>query len=261
MVYFIKKLIPALIIFLGISASPLATPFLAESLVAAGKDQTPILKVSRELLVFDIYWLGIYVGSASLEATNNKGSLTIVSKANSAPVISAIYRVEDYARSDVVNGKPVSFKIKQHEGRYRSNKETIFDSKNNKITFYNHIKGEKTEHNSAYKTSWDVISGFYYLRTFSLEPGRTVYINIFDSNKFYNAEVKVIGKEKISIFNNQEVNTIVIKPVLQSEGLFRKKGDILIWLTDDEYRIPVKLETSISIGKVVAIIKTIKTEK
>lgn len=245
-----------------ISVTPLETSFSAESRIIPGKDRSlPLIKWGRELLIFDIYWMGIYVGKASLEAINSKGSITIVSKVNSAQVISNFYRVEDYARSEILNGMPVSFKIKQHEGRYRSNKETIFDSKNKRITYFNHLKGEKAEHNSVDMPIWDVISGFYYLRTFSFEVGKTVYISIFDSNKFYNAEVKVVGKERISILENLEVNTIVIKPILQSDGLFKKKGDILIWLTDDEHRTPVRVETAISIGKITARIKSIQTDR
>jgi hypothetical protein len=40
--------------------------------------------------------------------------------------------------------------------------------------------------------------------------------------------------------------------VLKSDGIFQKKGDILIWLTDDTKRTPVKVETEVPVGKVVA---------
>ncbi len=259
--FYLIKLFHILIIAYLIIATPAKMSFSSENPVTPKTNHNPIMRGDRELLVFDIYWLGIYVGRASLEAANNKGGITIISKVDSAPVISAFYKVEDYAKSEIANEKPVSFLIKQHEGRYRSNKETIFDYKNNKITYFNHLKGEKTEHNAVNKLSWDVISGFYFLRSFSFEVGKTVYISIFDSNKFYNAEIKVIGKEKISILGNREVNTIIIKPVLQSDGLFKKKGDILIWLTDDEHRIPVRVETSISIGNITARIKSIESHR
>lgn len=239
----------------------LQIPAFAGNINTDQKNHTSILKFSKEFMVFDIYWMGIYVGKASFEARNDKGNIIIVSKVNSAPVISNLYKVEDYARSEIVNGKPAGFKIKQHEGRYRSNKETIFDMNNNKITYFNHLKGEKYEHSAVAQPLWDIISGFYYLRTSPLEVGKTLYISIFDSNKFYNAEVKVIGKERIKVSDNWKTDAIIIKPILQSEGLFKGKGDILIWLTDDENRIPVKVETSVSIGKVTARIKSIETEK
>ncbi|MGD1075305.1 MAG: DUF3108 domain-containing protein, partial [Thermodesulfovibrionales bacterium] len=48
--------------------------------------------------------------------------------------------------------------------------------------------------------------------------------------------------------------------ILKTEGLFQKKGDILIWLTDDDIRIPVKVETEVPIGKVVATLKGRESE-
>jgi hypothetical protein len=108
---------------------------------------------------------------------------------------------------------------------------------------------------------WDLISGFYYLRTQLFEVGKTMHIDVFDSNKFFTAEVNVIGKERLKFSGTEEVDTVKVKPVLKSEGLFQNKGDILIWLTDDDNKTPVKIEAKVPIGKVVAILKSLETER
>lgn len=220
-----------------------------------------IARSIKEKLYFDIYWFGIYAGKAVLEAINDNGVLRITSQVHSAPLISAFYKVEDYAESVIMDGIPVNFKIKQHEGRYRSDKETIFDMGNRNVTFFNYLKGTKKEHIIMGGVVWDIISGFYYLRTQPLEIGKTIYIGIFDSNKFFKAEINVLRKEKIAIPNMGEVGTVVVKPELKSEGLFQSKGDILIWLTDDEKRIPVKVETKVPVGNVVAELRDLEMEK
>lgn len=220
-----------------------------------------ILKSAKEKLHFDIYWLGVYVGKAVLEAVNDNGNVKITSQVHSAPVISAFYKVEDYAESRVTNGMPALFKIKQRAGRKRSDKETFFDINNKKVTHINHIKGTKDEHVINAENLWDVMSGFYYLRTQELNVGETVYINIFDSNKFYKAEVQILRKDKIKLTDEKEVDAVVVKPVLKSEGLFENKGNITVWLSDDDMRVPLRLETEVSIGRVVAELKTMETEK
>ncbi|OHE56029.1 MAG: hypothetical protein A2Z47_00660 [Thermodesulfovibrio sp. RBG_19FT_COMBO_42_12] len=220
-----------------------------------------IARSTREKLYFDIYWFGIYAGNAVLEAINDNGVLRISSQVHSAPLISVFYKVEDYAESVIMDGIPVNFKIKQHEGRHRGDKETIFDMNNKNVTFFNYLKGARKEHVITNGVVWDVMSGFYYLRTQPLEIGKAVYIDIFDSNKFFQAEINVLRKEKITIPNMGEVDTVIVKPELKSEGLFRSNGDILIWLTDDERRIPVKLETKTPVGSVVAKLSSLETEK
>lgn len=196
-----------------------------------------------------------------MEAVDSNGLLKITSRANSSAFISAFYKVEDYAESLIRDGIPVQFRIKQHEGKYKSNKETIFDADKKNVTFINYLKGIKNEHSIRDGVAWDVISGFFYLRTQPLEVGKSIYINIFDSDKFYTAEINVLRKEKIGIPGIGEVNAVIVRPELKTEGLFQRKGDVLIWLTDDEKRIPVRVETKVPVGDVVAELRDFVMEK
>jgi hypothetical protein len=218
------------------------------------KESFQIERINKENLSYDIYWLGIYVGNAVIEAVNDKGTLRITSRINSTPFISTFYTVEDYAESLIRDGRSIHFRIKQREGRYKSDKETIFDVSNKKVIYFDYLKNKKKEYDID-SVIWDVISGFYYLRTLPLVIGKVIYIDIFDSNKLLKAEVSVLRKEKVKVSGIGEVATVVVKPDLKSEGLFHRKGDIFIWFTDDEKRIPVKVETKVPIGKVVAELK------
>jgi len=229
----------------------------AEEHTAKGK-ALEVAQYPRGKLYFGIYWLGIYAGKAVLEATNDNGTLRITSRVYSAPLISIFYKVEDYAECLIKDGMPLNFRIKQHEGRYRSDKETKFDYAKGKLIYFDYLKGKKKKHIIKEGVVWDVISGFYYLMAQPLEVGEVIYIDIFDSNKFYKAEVKVLKKEKVDMLDRGKVDTVVVKPKLKSGGLFKSKGDILVWLTDDEEKIPVRIETKVPIGKVVVKLKNIE---
>lgn len=220
-----------------------------------------ILKAAKEKLNFDLYWAGIYVGRAVLDAVNENGTVTIISQVHSGAFLSTFYKINDYAESIVINGAPAFYKFKQEEGRKRSDKETYFDMSTMKVTHINHIKGTNDEYTITSNLLWDVISGFYYLRTMKLEVGQTVRINLFDSNKFYQAEVNVLRKEKIKLSDDKEIDAVVVKPVLKSEGLFESKGNISIWLSDDDLKVPLRVETEVPIGKVVAELKKVETGK
>lgn len=214
-----------------------------------------ILKSLSERLDFDIYWMGIFVGVSQLEAAHDGEALIIRSETHSNELLSTFYKVEDHVESRIVDGRVASFKIRQREGKYRSNKEVLFDSYNRKVTYIDHLKNRKKEHPMTDPALWDVISAFYYMRTQPLIPGQTVYLNVFDSNKFLTVEVNVLAKEKVRLSEGREVDTVKIRPVLKSDGIFQKKGDILIWLTDDSKRTPVRVETDVPVGKVVAKLK------
>ncbi|HDH34554.1 MAG TPA: DUF3108 domain-containing protein, partial [Nitrospirae bacterium] len=84
-----------------------------------------------------------------------------------------------------------------------------------------------------------------------MEIGKTEYISMFDSKKIFDAEINVLKKENISVPAGK-FDTIVINPVLQTEGLFVRNGKMFIWLTDDERKIPVMFRSKVKIGSFVA---------
>jgi hypothetical protein len=41
-----------------------------------------------------------------------------------------------------------------------------------------------------------------------------------------------------------------VKPLLKSERVFTRTGDVTVWLTDDSLRIPVRMTTKMKLGKI-----------
>ena len=209
-----------------------------------------------EKLVFDLTWTGIKAGTATQEIANDNGVIKIVSTARSADWISVFYPVDDRIES-VLDGTrpsglgfPKVYRMKIKEGKHRRDKEVIFD-RGRKVAFYtDHISGEKKDF-EIQENTLDSLSCFYFVRSMPLEVGKSVFINIFDSKKLWTTEVQVLRREMIKT-GLGTLDTIVIKPILKSEGIFEKKGDMYIWLTDDKRRVPVKMKTKVRVGSITA---------
>ena len=99
-----------------------------------------------------------------------------------------------------------------------------------------------------------LLSAFFALSNRNLTVGTSEYLDIFDNKKLYHTEVQILRKEKVSVPAG-EFNTIVIKPLLKSEGIFVRKGDMYIWLTDDERKLPVIVKSKIKVGHFTAKLK------
>jgi hypothetical protein len=209
-----------------------------------------------EKLSYDLSWTGITAGSATQEVVDDGNTIRVISTARSADWISVFFPVEDRIESVLAKAAPPQLGLPQHyrmkirEGSHRRDKEIIFDQKALKAEYIDHLGGEKATFDILQNT-YDFYSGFYYLRTLKLEVGKPVFINILDSKRMWNVEVQVLKKEKLKTILG-EVNTIQIRPLVKSEGIFERKGVIDIWLTDDERRIPVKMKTKVKIGSITA---------
>ena len=97
----------------------------------------------------------------------------------------------------------------------------------------------------------DVLSALYYLRVKTLEVGKSVFVNVNTGKENYAIEVKVLREEMIRKWGKR-VKTIVVQPLIRDIKLgdiLKKKGEMLIWLTDDEKKMPVFIEAKVSVGQ------------
>jgi len=201
--------------------------------------------------VYYIYWSGIRAGMAVMDFESAPEGIVIKTHATSASFISLFYKVDDFSQSTLYNdGYPESFILKIKEGRHRRDKAVYFGpaagNRPQKVVYHNKLDNEKTEFllNSP---AYDPLSACYAMTKMPLQIGKSEYIDIFDGKKVWHTEIQVLKKEKIRVLG-REFNTILVKPLLQSEGIFRKTGDIFIWATDDDNRLPVLLKSKAAIG-------------
>lgn len=226
-------------------------------LFAAGGENLKNLPFTEgEDLIYEISWLGIPAGMGRLHikdrlVKDEREMLHIEYSAISSDFLSSFYRVEDRAETfmDAAGLFPWNFRLKVREGRNKRDVETVFDQINHKAVF----KKDKDDpvEVSVPPAVQDAFSSLYYLRTKNLVVGEKVIIEVFEDKKNWQVEVNILKKERIKIYSG-EVDTILVKPLLKYEGIFQRKGDVYIWLTDDDKKIPVQVKTKVLIGSVYA---------
>jgi hypothetical protein len=208
-----------------------------------------------ERFVYYIFWSGVRAGMATLITKHSSEGISIQSRATSASFISLFYKVDDITQSTLYPDRyPKRYMLKLREGRHRRNKSTQFgitSGNGSQKVIYRNILDKKTLEFDLAGKAFDPLSAFYEIRHRELTVGKSQFLNVFDSKKLWTVEVKVLRKEKIALPSG-DFDTVVISPVLQSEGIFLKKGKFHIWLTDDDRKIPVMVKSKVTIGHFTA---------
>ncbi len=212
--------------------------------------------------------MGIRGGIATLEVKeiveiNGKKAYRILSTARTTPFFSVFFPVEDRVETFVDVEGLYSLRFEKHlrEGRYRHDSITVFDQER-LIANYRYVdhgranEGNPLEYDQGQDYPipprvQDELSSFYFYRTQEITPGAKAFVNTFASKKNWQVEVRAIKREVIETPAGT-FNTILIEPLLKFEGIFQRKGRVFIWLTDDEYKIPVMLKSKIVIGSIYA---------
>ena len=84
-----------------------------------------------------------------------------------------------------------------------------------------------------------------------MEIGDGFHLENFYKDKVYPLEVVYRGKETVTV-DAGTFDCIMIEPMVVEGGLFKSEGSIIIWLTDDEVKMPVKVKTKVIIGSIDA---------
>ena len=242
---------PLLLLFLSLGADSGRdtvdlTPYLVARQVTAAKVPWKI----GEYFQFSIDWSGVNGGSALMQVQNMQtvdGHRTwrIVTKAESNSFVSKFYKVRDRAESFVDAESLYSRRFEKHlrEGSYKRDISVRFDQAAGKAIY------EGGTRIDVPPRVHDVVSAFYYVRTCPLPEGAVVSIPTHDNEKSYDMVVKVIRRERVEVPAGK-FDCVLVEPVLKSEGIFKSKGQMLVWLSDDERRIPVQVKSKVPIGSI-----------
>ena len=209
------------------------------------------LLIEGERLDFEITYGGIPAGNASLKVegveTPRGDVLRITSRARSNDVISVFFKVDDrlIAEVDASTLESKYFEKRLREGPFEKDEWAAYG--------HSESGGVVRTKNREYAVdpgTRDILSALYYVRGQDLKVGEDIVVNTFEGGKNYAARVKVLRSESVSV-GDEDVDCLVIEPEIE-EGAFAKTGRLLIWVTDDDLKIPVLMKSKVAIGSFVA---------
>ena len=102
------------------------------------------------------------------------------------------------------------------------------------------------------KTPLDDVAFFYFIRYIPLDVGKTyVFTNYFNATKGA-VTIQVLRRELKELPDGSKVACLVLYPIVNDppHGMFLKKWNSRLWITDDARRIPVQIQAGTEFGSV-----------
>jgi len=205
-----------------------------------------------ERLVFDVSYGFITAGEAvmhvaAFDTIAGRKTYRIQFTVNSLPSFSWIYKVEDRYLTfiDLESIAPLRFEQHIQEGSYKRDFTAEFDQ-------LNHIARTSEGQYPIPEYVHDIMSAFYYVRTvdFSgLKTGDTIKMYNFYKDTSHDLVVRLLGRQDLEV-GAGTFRSLVVEPLVKEGGLFKSEGRIVIWLTDDDLKIPIRVNTKVIIGSI-----------
>ncbi len=208
-----------------------------------------------ESIVFVIKYGFVPAGTASLEVqsieeVNGRPVYNILSKARSNKAIGMIFKVRDKNESwmDVESLCSLRFYQWLHEGLYKREVRVDYDQPQGRFLYWKKRKGkETTKEGGAPVFVQDVLSSLYYVRTQDMKVGEDITFDANSGSKTWPLIVRVKKVETVSVPGGR-FECLRIEPFMEGQGVFKSEGNLEVWVTNDERKVPVLLRSRVMIG-------------
>jgi len=223
-----------------------------------------------EKVVYKVFYNWNFVWLAAGEVTFNvkdlgdKYHLSVVGRTYKA--YEWFYKVEDHYDTyiDKETLLPEVSIRNISEGKYRLYDKIVFDHDQKKARS---LRGKTKD--AAELTEYDIescmhdlLSIIYYVRNIDYEhlpAGSKVPVKIFIDKETWPLQVHFKGKEEEKRVRGMgKINAIKFSPEVISGHYFPNDAEMNVWVSDDKNRVPLLIESPVSVGSVKVVLKEFK---
>jgi len=179
----------------------------------------------------------------------------VVGKGRTSGFASIFFNVDDTYESyfGMEDGKPYKFIRKIDEGGYTKDYEINFDHKKDTAVL-NDKKNKKTYDFDLQDSIQDLLSAFYYLRNNydpdDLVQGEAVKLKmLYDDEGVFDFKLKYLGTEVLKT-KFGKVECYKFRPLVQSGRVFKEQESLTLWVSNDDNRIPVRIQADLAVGAI-----------
>ena len=212
-----------------------------------------------ERFVYDVTFGPVRVGVArlqveALETLDGAPSYRVSFELEGGPFF---YKIDDRTVSWIATDPFRSMQFEQilAEGSYRRHRRYAFD--HGALTYTREDWDEDTDGYLAHPEERDVpippaaldeIAYLYLARLLPLTVGRTYRFERYFEEEGNPVILEILRQERVRVAAGR-FDTIVVRPIIQTDGMFGEGGRAEVYLTGDERRIVVQIKTRMKVGE------------
>ncbi len=206
---------------------------------------------AKQTLTYAVDWRVFPAGVATFHLEQAGGFEHITATGVSTGALNLLYRVDDRFESYVnrQTGCSTSFSKELQEGKRQITSSLRFLSSDGKqVLDEKNLVTHTVKHQEAPVPACvtDLMSAIFYGGSQALEPGKSYQMPLADAMRVVNVTMKVEAREQVTTVAGT-FQTIRVQPTADA-GVVKNRGNIWIWYTDDDRRLPVQMRARLFWG-------------
>lgn len=216
-------------------------------------------------------WSGIEAASADVSLRRGDGGNRIASvRGGTSGWVRSLWKIDADYRAVLAeeNWRSVSYTLEERYRSYKTLEKTEFTLEGARSWRENSKPGASPPRWKAYDLAGlrDMAAALLLARSQALEPGQWVRLGVFPGEGMYLVHVTLEGREKITLRGKEYAalrSSLHIDQITKEHALepHRKFQRGTVWVSDDEARIPLRVEVKVFVGSVFAELVSFDPEK
>jgi hypothetical protein len=204
----------------------------------------------QQSLTYRIEWHTVNAGTANLEYTHTGGdNWQVHLNIESAGLVSRLYHITDkYTVLGNDRFCPSAATLDAQEGGKHTITNLNFDPANRTVEYHEHdaIKNidKRNKISTPEECTREISGALAALRQLDLAPGKSTMFAVTNGKKAVMARLESQARELLNI-DGTRYSTIKYEAFLFDNVLYKRRGRLFIWVTDDAERTPVQMRFEI----------------
>ena len=215
-----------------------------------------------ETLTYEVSWSSVLMAGTAVATVKEKApssgsaAYTIVAEGRPIPIVARLYAL--YYKMDTLLDSVTLLShrgsLYAEEGKDRRTSITTFDRAAKRV-FFEERSDASTKVDYAVPTATqDGLSTLYFIRSRTFKTGDRILVPVADSGTLYNVDIIVGAPELVKVPFGQTM-AWPLKGVIKDIDGTPVWNNIVVWISNDARRLPVKMRADLAIGSFVLALR------
>jgi hypothetical protein len=196
--------------------------------------------------------------AAAKETADGVGRLRITTHTSTRGMVRLLFPFDGSGDSlfDLRDGRLLAAQATTQARKERTQASIVFDYAQAKASYTDYVKPKRSATLALPDGQLtDFITSLIQARSWNLVPGQSHEAVVLFDNEFYTLNITAERIETVETAHGKKSALLLVPRMIGTpKGMFRKGGEVHVWISDDDARLPVRFEVRLPVGTAVALL-------
>jgi hypothetical protein len=198
------------------------------------------------------------IGAQAEKTEDNQALVRVTTTSSTRGFVRMLYSFggDLWTLFDARDGRMLTASATTHSSKAKTHASIDFDYDKREANYVDHLKPTRsTTLHVPPGRPMDMITALIQTRVWGLAPGESRDALVLFDDEFYSLQITAEREETVATPNGPRRALLLIPRMIgKPKGMFRRGGEVKVWVSADEDRLPLRFEVKLKVGTAYAVL-------